>query len=468
MKLRKHLLLLLPLLLFRLTPAPGQDSNPLDKVQFYDIDDISVSEMISDAGQPEWYNKTYDPYYFRGHYFMPWKLNPDEYAFDLRKSADFQKFFDAAERLKKSECHAGNYQPFGKQFSEALLDNIDLATYPNRQVAAMVVAVTDLRRLPTEEFCFQEVRNAGEGYPFDYFQETSLWIGTPLLILHEAKDKNWYFAVSPYNRGWVAAGDVALVSRSQQKRLMKGELQTVLDDGAIAVSDALRKPLSIGTLLPTARDGVYLPVKAKNGQLRLKPAALQSGAAAKFPLPFTSANIQRQLDQLLGVKYSWGGLDGGRDCSSTIKDLLTPFGIWLPRDSKDQYQVGEVTEVTGNREEKLSAIRERGLPFLTIIYKRGHSMLYIGRDHNDVPLIFHNVWGLKPILQDNDLARLADRRSGTGVFGIHRRSADTNEVSARYIIGRSVITAVDPERGFREVRFDAFIDNIVSMNIFVK
>ena len=40
----------------------------------------------------------------------------------------------------------------------------------------------------------------------------------------------------------------------------------------------------------------------------------------------------------MGVKYGWGGIDGGRDCSSTIKDLLTPFGIWLPRDSKDQYR----------------------------------------------------------------------------------------------------------------------------------
>ena len=78
------------------------------------------------------------------------------------------------------------------------------------------------------------------------------------------------------------------------------------------------------------------------------------------------------------------------------------------------------------------------------------------------------VWGLKPVLQDDELARLADRRDGTGIFGIHRRSPDTNEVSSRFIIGKSVVTAVDPERGLPGIRFDSFIDNIVSMNIFVK
>ena len=461
------ILTLLPLLLLP-TTLPAQEPDPLDKVKFYDLEEVSVAELIARSGQSEWYDKTYDPDYFRGHYFMPWKLDPDEWAFELRKSADFQKFFDARERLKKSDCHAGNFQPYGKDFSEALLENIDLTAYPNKQQRGIVVEVTDLRRLPTEEFCFQDVRNAGEGYPFDYFQETSLWIGTPLLILHESKDQNWYFAVSPYNQGWIRARDVAVVSSSRQKRMMKGELRTVLQDGSIVVTGAMQRSLDIGTLLPAAGDKLLLPTKGKKGRLSFKPAQLRKGTAQKFPIPFNSSNIQRQLAQLMGVKYGWGGIDGGRDCSSTIKDLLTPFGIWLPRDSKDQCLIGKVMDVTGNREEKLAKIRNEGLPFLTIVYKRGHSMLYIGRDRNDTPLIFHNVWGLKPILQDDNLARIADQRAHTGVFGVNRRSSETNEVSARYIIGQSVITAVDPERGFTDTRFDSFIDNIISLNIFVK
>ena len=218
MKTRKELSLLL--LLLSLLPAclSGQEANPLDKVKFYRLDEISVADLVAQAGQQEWYDKTYDPAYFRGHYFMPWKLNPEEWAFELRKTADFQKFLDARERLKKSECHAGNYQPFGEGFTKDLLNNIDHDAFPNRQSPAVVVAVTDLRRLPTREFCFQEVRNAGEGYPFDYFQETSLWIGTPLLILHESRDRSWYFVVSPYNHGWIPAADVALVSKSQRRR----------------------------------------------------------------------------------------------------------------------------------------------------------------------------------------------------------------------------------------------------------
>ena len=31
-----------------------------------------------------------------------------------------------------------------------------------------------------------------------------------------------------------------------------------------------------------------------------------------------------------------GGLYNNRDCSSMIKDLYSPFGIWFPRNSKSQ------------------------------------------------------------------------------------------------------------------------------------
>ena len=52
---------------------------------------------------------------------------------------------------------------------------------------------------------------AGEGFPFDYFQNSALWPGTPLLITHASRDGAWLFAEAGMVAGWVPAQDVAFV-----------------------------------------------------------------------------------------------------------------------------------------------------------------------------------------------------------------------------------------------------------------
>ena len=39
-------------------------------------------------------------------------------------------------------------------------------------------------------------------------------------------------------------------------------------------------------------------------------------------------------------------------------------------------------------------ILERGIPFLTLIWAKGHIMLYMGSRHGRA-LVFHNLWGIK-------------------------------------------------------------------------
>ena len=85
-----------------------------------------------------------------------------------------------------------------------------------------------------------------------------------------------------------------------------------------------------------------------------------------------------------------------RDCSATMKDLFSPFGIWLPRNSMDQAAKGvvfiDLSRLSCKEKEKM--IISKGIPYLTLIWLRGHIMLYIG-SYKGRAMVFHNLWGIK-------------------------------------------------------------------------
>ena len=111
---------------------------------------------------------------------------------------------------------------------------------------------------------------------------------------------------------------------------------------------------------------------------------------------FNYANAAKIADELIGEPYGWGGLYGNRDCSSMTRDFFAPFGIWLPRHSEDQVkEVGNYIELQGlSPEQKEKIILEKGIPYLSLLWRKGHVMLYIG-EKNGRALIFHNIWGIK-------------------------------------------------------------------------
>src|SRR5690606_41425312 len=69
----------------------------------------------------------------------------------------------------------------------------------------------DMRTFPTTLRVF---RAAGDT-DIDRFQETALFPGTPLLLLHRSRDSEWWFAISPLYAGWVHRRHVAEGSAAQ-------------------------------------------------------------------------------------------------------------------------------------------------------------------------------------------------------------------------------------------------------------
>ena len=105
-------------------------------------------------------------------------------------------------------------------------------------------------------------------------------------------------------------------------------------------------------------------------------------------------------DSLNLENYGWGGMYENRDCSAFIRDILMNVGIFLPRNSLAQVNAGKSSPYSTyvalpkDNDEKIALIRKFALPFRTILWLKGHIMLYIG-EYNNQPIVMHDVWGVQ-------------------------------------------------------------------------
>ncbi|MCM0755057.1 SH3 domain-containing protein [Desulfovibrio aminophilus] len=296
--------------------------------------------------------------------------------------------------------------------------------FPNFGRPAVAVVHTSLRVLPTLEPAFLNRHLPGEGFPFDYLQNTAVWAGTPLYLSHLSADGAFALAHCRYASGWVPVSDVAFAGPEFRKKFQAAPLVAVTRD-RVSLADEhglFRFQARVGMLLPLARATargyeVLLPVRDAQGEATTVRGLLPPSDAAPLPLPATAANLARVGDSMLGEPYGWGGMYGHRDCSALLLDLYTPFGLGLPRNSRQQGKAGEYVSLEGLADQnKEAAILARGVPFATLLWKPGHIMLYVG-EQGGRAMILHDVWGLR-----------TEERGREG----------------RHIIGRAAVTTLTP------------------------
>ncbi len=437
--------------------APGADVAGTLEAAIHSTADLTIAPLT--AGEPA------DPLSdLRRHFFRPWTTTRQQsYAWMAELPGRDTAFLRTY--LADPDYYGPNKLRHSNRFKAELAINISAADFPNAFDPAITVRNTDIRRLPTIEPAFDRPAKAGEGYPFDYFQESAVWANTPVLIVHYSLDRAWAFALTPFYKGWISTSDLALADQSFIDRWQESSLWAVIDDHAplVAGNGRFLARGRIGMWLPKAAPGQYwAAAQDTEGRAIAHRVDLSPGQIAPLPLPFQSSNLQALLRQIEGEPYGWGGYLGNRDCSATIRDLMLVFGKWLPRNSADQAVCGHTTlQLPENPEEKLRVIREKGVPFRTILYKQGHSMLYAGLDERETPLIFHTIWGLKPLFQDAALSRQLENYP---LEGIHA-DPENDRLYGRYVIGRSVLTTVHLGRDIPHVP-TTILEDLQSMTVF--
>ncbi len=380
---------------------------------------------------------------FREKFFSPWNR---EYPQTSPSGSLW-----AWEQWKDGEPWGENLRPHSPAWMRSLFENCSMKDWGKLSLKAVACVDTDLRALPTSRPFFRDPSLAGEGFPFDYLQNSRVKGGEPLFAGHYSSDGAWVFVETGYASGWVDARDIAFADDDLAEKWKGSRLAFFTGDKVpLKDDDGLFRFIGrVGTVLPILSGGsggpmkVGIPVRDRKGSAVMSEAQVQPGEASEGPLPLTRWNIAKVMDRILGTPYGWGDSGGNRDCSGSIRDIFTAFGIWLPRNSAAQARafpyVSLEAEETAKKEGRIAL---EALPFTTLLRVPGHIMVYLGT-FRGVPCVFHSVWGVRT---------LEDGAEG------------------RYVIGSAVITTLRPGKGvagFDPSRGD-LADRILEMTFLVQ
>ena len=355
---------------------------------------------------------------FNQRYFYPWALN----NLDIP-----EEDFGWEERfVTKKPIYTEKGKVIPPSVYNRWLENADMAKKDTKKYKAITVRHTEVKALPTSKSFYRDPRKVGEGFPFDYNQNSAYHINTPLYVSHFSKDKKWAFVRGAYTFGWVKISDIAFVDKTFIEVFKNGKY-------AMAIKDNLRlyrnhtqvTIVKLGSLFPAAKDNQHYLIAArdKRGKARIEQVSVQDPSIlAPKPLAFTPQNVAMLAKEFYGEPYGWGGGYECRDCSATTRDFLGVFGIFLERNSNKQAKEGKSISIAGLQKSlKKKKIINEAEPFRSLLYVPGHIVLYLGQ-YKGEPVIMHTYWGMRK----NDGSKL--------------------------ITGRTIITSTEPGKERADIR----------------
>lgn len=315
----------------------------------------------------------------------------------------------------------------GSDVLDGLISALDIAAVPDTQATrfGIVVRRASLRSFPTALRVFSSQGDTD----IDRFQESSLFPGTPVAIVHRSLDGQWLFVVSGNYAAWIEAGGVAEGTRQRVLGYADSTGYRVVTGATIQTVHTREEPrvselqLDMGTRLPLAAlpadqpvNGqhpytswaIQLPVRNADGSLDFAPALVQKIADTRPDfLPLTRANIISQAFKFLGERYGWGHSYNGRDCSGFVSEVYRSMGVDLPRNTSAQGVSPALNRigftVADNRASRHDAVKR--LEIGDLIYIPGHVMMMIGRIDGH-PYVIHDTSGGSFLRADGTLASM--------------------------------------------------------------
>lgn len=353
-------------------------------------------------------------------------------------------------------------QPVPVAVRAAIERNVDQANVPASTAPryGLVVRRAALRTFPTTVRVFSST----DSTDIDRFQESALFPGDKVAVIHRSADGRWYFVHSERYSAWIEADHVALGERAQVLGYATQGPYRVITGATAMTAYTPEEPrvsrlqLDMGVRVPVlsgwppgepvngqqahAAWVVQLPAREPDGSLRLVPALLpRAQDSAPDYLPLTPRLLLQQAFKFLGERYGWGHDYNARDCSGFISEIYRSFGVLLPRNTGAQAasplparRLFTARDAADARDRAVAALQPGDL-----VYIPGHVMLVIGhvegrtwvihdtaggrwRDAEGTPVQAHlngvSVTPLEPMMA-SDTQRYIDRitsiqRIGTG------------------------------------------------------
>ncbi len=340
---------------------------------------------MSDEEQLE-YDRIYNE-----KFFAPWNQG----SVQLSKGSATWQFKYAKERTYRSD---GQLIP--NSWYKYEIENSNFKDFLTLNTPAITLRHTNLRLFPSSEGIYYDPTRAGEGFPFDYSQNSALHINTPIIVSHYSQDRLWVYAQAPFASGWIKVEDIAFVDSKFQQAFQNEHYAITVKDNLNLSDDngeiSLVKMGSIFPIDPTTKKYIIAKKNEKGFATIEKVTVNDIDIIAQKPIKFNPFNITYISKQLVGEPYGWGGKEKCRDCSALTQDFFSPFGIYLPRNSRQQANAGnEFVSLKGlSSKEKKETILNYAKPFRSLLFVPGHITLYLGEKDGE-PIILHNYWGVR-------------------------------------------------------------------------
>lgn len=345
----------------------------------------------------------------------PHIVHPLETAETLDKNTLIKKIASISSVPKSQRFYADGSQ-LTKSHFQPYLDNTNQHKVQdsNKVQFGLVVKRAALRTFPT----LDRVLNQGMDFDLDRFQETAVFPGEAVAILHESADGAWYLVQNYNYLAWVQQDAIAIGNKSQiQKFIDEQNFLLVTGDKVFTnyvpmESQISQVQLDMGVKLPliaqdkqqvelygqstAATYQVSLPIRNDDGSLSFQTALIGRTQDVQTDfLAFTTENLIAQGFKFLGERYGWGHDYNGRDCTGFVGEIYKTFGILMPRNSgqqgKGEYGTNFRFDKAANTSSKMAVIKQ--LEIGDLIYIPGHVMMYLGQE-NDQPIVIHDVKGL--------------------------------------------------------------------------
>ncbi len=368
-------------------------------------------------------------------HFSPWKQDKISLSYE---DATWGKSYIS------QKMYGMNYKEITPLWFEQQLSNANFEQFSTLNQKAITIKNSNMRVFPTILPMFYNPHKVAEGFPFDYNQNSGIKINTPIMISHLSKDKAWAFVQSSFANGFIPTSDLALVDDTIIETFYNSQYYvSIKDNVAVYKNGVFKENIKLGTVIPKSPLGNFFVVNQyHNLQGYLQTINVPEKALALNALNFDAQNIQHIIDELIQEPYGWGEAFFKRDCSALTKDYFAAFGVHLNRNSSQQIKNGTLISLKAfDLKTKKAKIVQEGIPFRTLLYLKGHIMLYVGISKENEPLAFHNMWGIKTADWFNNEGRvivgkaiISDLEVGKELDGYDSSRSLLNKIEAMVIV----------------------------------
>jgi len=252
----------------------------------------------------------------------------------------------------------------------------------------IITTQTNCRVLPTNEIAY--------GTPEQWYvrglQAASCDVAIPVAVLHESRDKDWYYVRTEVSFGWVPAVDIAVGTPGEIRKYLESNNFIVAVEHKVPVySDntfsSFMTDIYMGSRIKLVnRTGkgyhVQVPFRMPDGKMRIVDGWVRSDAKVSVGYqPLTRRNMINTLFSLLYRPYAWNDAGDEWNCCGYIRVVLRTFGITVG--SWPAFQIHYTDNVYAFPADTPRATKYRYLekcdPGVCLLGSDGHINVYLGK-----------------------------------------------------------------------------------------